>query len=237
MKLLLKWPNLYYSTTRVRAEVLPGGHRRLREHARRRQDHLRGLLPDRARARPHLRRAARTSRSATTCGRSSCARTRSGSSSSRTGRSVTGNAAFDAALAAGGVIDTIGRRARSPARRCSSSTTSSASRRRTPRPSRAKAGSRCPRATCSRSRPGWDADELDDPVEILVAEHGPPRHPQGDRRRSRTSRAPRAVREHPDRFFAAIGVDPNEGMEAVRKIEQYAVRVRPEVRRRVPAPG
>ena len=30
------------------------------------------------------------------------------------------------------------------------------------------------------------------------------------------------MREHPERFFAAIGVDPNHGMEAVRKIERYA---------------
>ena len=59
VKLLLKWPNLYYSTSRVRAQALPARHHRLREHARRRQGHLRGLLPGGAHARPHLRRAAR----------------------------------------------------------------------------------------------------------------------------------------------------------------------------------
>jgi predicted TIM-barrel fold metal-dependent hydrolase len=32
----------------------------------------------------------------------------------------------------------------------------------------------------------------------------------------------RLVREHPDRFFASIGANPNEGMEAVRKIDRYA---------------
>ena len=42
----------------VRAEALPEGHHRLREHARRRQDHLRRLLPDGAVTRPHLRRDA-----------------------------------------------------------------------------------------------------------------------------------------------------------------------------------
>ena len=69
--------------------------------------------------------------------------------------------------------------------------------------------------------PGWDAEELGDPVEFLIAEHD--RH---DIRKAIVSvedeQGARAVREHPDRFFAAIGVDPNEGMEAVRKIERYA---------------
>jgi hypothetical protein len=69
--------------------------------------------------------------------------------------------------------------------------------------------------------PGWEAEELGDPVELLVAEHD--RHqitkaivsvedPEGAR----------AVREHPERFFASIGANPNEGMESVRKIERYA---------------
>ena len=58
VKLLLKWPNLYYSTSRVRPEALPAGHHRLRQHPRRRQDHLRRLLRRRPDARPHLRRAA-----------------------------------------------------------------------------------------------------------------------------------------------------------------------------------
>ena len=30
------------------------------------------------------------------------------------------------------------------------------------------------------------------------------------------------VREHPDRFFAGISIDPNEGMEALRKIDRCA---------------
>ena len=40
-------------------EALQQAHRRLREHSRCRQDHLRGLLPDGPGHRPHLRRAAK----------------------------------------------------------------------------------------------------------------------------------------------------------------------------------
>ena len=58
VKLMLKWPNLYYSTSAFAPQALPEGDHRLREHARRRQDHVRGLLPDGAHARAHLRRAA-----------------------------------------------------------------------------------------------------------------------------------------------------------------------------------
>ena len=32
----------------------------------------------------------------------------------------------------------------------------------------------------------------------------------------------RAVRDFPDRFFPSISVDPNEGMETLRKIDRYA---------------
>ena len=32
----------------------------------------------------------------------------------------------------------------------------------------------------------------------------------------------RAVRAYPDRFAAGIGVDPNQGMEAVRRISRMA---------------
>ena len=67
---------------RVRAQALPEGDHRLRQHPRRRQDHVRRLLPDGPEPRAHLHRDARTCRSATTCGRSSCATTRSACSSS-----------------------------------------------------------------------------------------------------------------------------------------------------------
>ena len=66
---------------RVRAPLLPRGRRQVREHTRRRQGDVRGLLPDGPLARPHLQGDARRCRSATTCGRSSCARTPNASSS------------------------------------------------------------------------------------------------------------------------------------------------------------
>ena len=58
VKLLLKWPNLYYSTSAFAPKHYPRGHHQLREHPRRRQDHLRGLLLRGPRARPDLLRAA-----------------------------------------------------------------------------------------------------------------------------------------------------------------------------------
>ena len=58
VKLMLKWPNLYYSTSRVRAALLPADDHRLRQHPRRRQGHVRRLLPDGPVARAHLHGAA-----------------------------------------------------------------------------------------------------------------------------------------------------------------------------------
>ena len=57
VKLMLKWPNLYYSTSAFAPAPLPQGHHRLREHARRRQGHVRRLLPDGADARADLQGA------------------------------------------------------------------------------------------------------------------------------------------------------------------------------------
>ena len=69
--------------------------------------------------------------------------------------------------------------------------------------------------------PKWEADEIDDPVLILLAEL--------DRHNIQQAivtpydgPAERALREHPDRFFAGVNVDPNEGMEALRKIDRAA---------------
>ncbi len=69
--------------------------------------------------------------------------------------------------------------------------------------------------------PKWEAEGMDDPVQILLAEL--------DRHNIRQAivtpydgPAQRALREHPDRFFAGVNVDPNEGMEALRKIDQAA---------------
>jgi predicted TIM-barrel fold metal-dependent hydrolase len=69
--------------------------------------------------------------------------------------------------------------------------------------------------------PKWEAEEMDDPVQILLAEL--------DRHNIRQAivtpydgPAERALREYPDRFFAGVNVDPNEGMEALRKIDRAA---------------
>ena len=67
----------------VRAQVLPEGDHRLRQHARRRQGHLRRLLPDGPVARAHLQRHAQRRRSRTRCGRSSCTATPHASSAWR----------------------------------------------------------------------------------------------------------------------------------------------------------
>jgi predicted TIM-barrel fold metal-dependent hydrolase len=53
VKLMLKWPNLYYSTSAFAPKHYPEGDHRLRQHPRRRQDHLRRLLPRRADLRAH----------------------------------------------------------------------------------------------------------------------------------------------------------------------------------------
>ena len=109
VKLMLKWPNLYYSTSRVRAEVLPEGRDPLREHTRRRQGHVRGLLPDGSDASSASSPSCPTSRSATTSGRSSSARTRRVCSSSMP-ESTGSDAYFDAWR--GGVDRHDGRHAR-----------------------------------------------------------------------------------------------------------------------------
>jgi predicted TIM-barrel fold metal-dependent hydrolase len=64
--------------------------------------------------------------------------------------------------------------------------------------------------------PHWD--QIDDPVDLLLAEME--RHNitqmvigvDGDH-------AKRALRDYPDKFFGSIGVDPNQGMEAIHRIE------------------
>jgi predicted TIM-barrel fold metal-dependent hydrolase len=69
--------------------------------------------------------------------------------------------------------------------------------------------------------PKWDAEGMDDPVQILLSEL--------DRHNIKQAiitpydgPAERALREYPDRFFAGLSVDPNEGMEALRKIDKAA---------------
>jgi uncharacterized protein len=84
-----------------------------------------------------------------------------------------------------------------------------------------KDGLEMPAGYMFKDVPKWEADELDDPLAFLLAEmdrHGLAQclvnveDPNGVR----------ALREHPDRFFASIGANPNKGLEAVRKIEAYA---------------
>ena len=69
--------------------------------------------------------------------------------------------------------------------------------------------------------PRWSAEGMDDPVQILLAEL--------DRHNIKQAivtpydgPAQRALKEYPDRFFAGTNVDPNEGMEALRKIDRAA---------------
>ena len=62
-----------------------------------------------------------------------------------------------------------------------------------------------------------EADDADDPVALTLAEmdkHGIGRGMIGVEGED----SQRALRDHPDRFVASIHADPNEGMEAVRKI-------------------
>ena len=69
--------------------------------------------------------------------------------------------------------------------------------------------------------PKWEEGELDDPVAFLVAElarHGITQAIVN----VEDAQGQHAVREYPDRFFAGIGIDPNQGMDAVRKIDRYA---------------
>ena len=58
VKLMLKWPNLYYSTSAFAPKHYPEADHQLREHPGPRQDHLRGLLPRRAHLRADHDRAA-----------------------------------------------------------------------------------------------------------------------------------------------------------------------------------
>ncbi len=133
---------------------------------------------------------------------------------------MTGNAAFDAALAAGGAIDTsVGvPKTREEMFEFYGFIRDQAN---DAESKKGEGGLAMPAGYMFKQPPGWDAEELGDPVEFLIQEHD--RH--GIRRAIVSVEDPegaRAVREHPDRFFASIGVNPNHGMEAVRKLERYA---------------
>jgi predicted TIM-barrel fold metal-dependent hydrolase len=72
-----------------------------------------------------------------------------------------------------------------------------------------------------KNPPKWESDEMGDPVEMLFLElqrHGITQAIVG----VEDDVGRRAVRDLPDQFFPSIGIDPNEGMDAVRKIDRYA---------------
>ena len=125
---------------------------------------------------------------------------------------TTGNAAFDAARA-GGVVDTaVGL----PKSREEMYEYYEFIRRQT-RDAESKDGLEFPAGYMFKDVPKWE--EIDDPVEMLLGEmdrHGLAHCIIG----GADEHGERALREHPDRFSAGVGIDPNEGMEAVRKIER-----------------
>jgi predicted TIM-barrel fold metal-dependent hydrolase len=133
---------------------------------------------------------------------------------------MTDNAAFDAAMADGGAIDTSVGVPKSREEmfafygfiRDQANDAES---------KKGEGGLAMPAGYMFKEPPGWEAEEIGDPIEFLIAEHD--RH--GIQRAIvsvEDEQGARAVREHPDRFFASIGANPNQGMEAVRKIEKYA---------------
>ena len=215
VKLMLKWPNLYYSTSRVRTEATtPKDIIELREHARRRQGDVRRLLPDGPVARPHLHRDARR---AVPRPRLAEVPARERGPRVQAGRLNDDRPAFEAAEA-GGVVDTaVG----FPKSREEMYEFYEFIRKGQPRlgePRRAEL--EFPAGYMFKNVPKWESSE-----------HGRPGRRSSSpsstgtaspRRSSRVEdeTADRAVREHPDRFFASIGIDPNEGMEAVRKIDR-----------------
>ena len=65
-----------------------------------------------------------------------------------------------------------------------------------------------------------EADELGDPVDFLLSEMDRHGITKVITNVDDGGNGARAVREHPDRFAAGIGVDPNQGMDAVRKLDE-----------------
>lgn len=67
--------------------------------------------------------------------------------------------------------------------------------------------------------PKYEDHEVTDPVEVVLAgmdAHGISKFVVGVHENEHSQRA---VREHPDRFVPLMNVDPNSGMEALRKLE------------------
>jgi predicted TIM-barrel fold metal-dependent hydrolase len=67
-----------------------------------------------------------------------------------------------------------------------------------------------------------DYGDVDDPVSLLLAEMDRFNIRVGMLNVSTNPVAREAVAQHPDRFVASFNVDPNEGMEAVRKLDAAA---------------
>jgi uncharacterized protein len=63
-------------------------------------------------------------------------------------------------------------------------------------------------------------EDIEDPVEFLVAEMDRFNIRWGMLNVSRNPEARRALKEHPDRFVGSWDVDPNKGMEGVRDLER-----------------
>ena len=77
-------------------------------------------------------------------------------------------------------------------------------------------------ATCSRTCRKWETTRSTTRSRCSSLEHGPARHHARRSSASRTTKGAARCASYPDRFFASIGIDPNEGMDAVRKIDRYA---------------
>ena len=68
--------------------------------------------------------------------------------------------------------------------------------------------------------PKWEADDMTDPVDMLLAELDAVGITHAIINVDDEAAA-RAFRDHPERFSAQINVDPNEGMDAVRRIVRF----------------
>jgi predicted TIM-barrel fold metal-dependent hydrolase len=64
-----------------------------------------------------------------------------------------------------------------------------------------------------------DYDEIDDPIELLVAEMDRFKISRAMINVASSERARGALAAHPDRFIASFDVDPNEGMDSLRNLE------------------
>ena len=112
---------------------------------------------------------------------------------------------------------------------CTSSTSSSASRRTTPTSQGGEL--EFPARLHVQGRAEVGADEMDDPVEMLLAEDGPARHHAGDRHgRRRTNGRARAASATPTASSRASASTRTRAWTRSARSTAYARRVRPQVR-------